>query len=53
MACGPIEAKLFDLGLGLEVIHEFHRICTIASVFSWGRFYAVPHRGKSSRDFVN
>jgi len=52
MWVGLFDAKLFDLGLGLEVIHEFHRICTIASVLSWGRFYTVPHRGKSSRDFV-
>ena len=52
MWVGLIDAKLFDLGLRLEVIHEFHRICTTASVLSWGRFYTVPHRGKSSRDFV-
>ena len=52
MWAGLIDVKLFNLGLRLEIIHEFHRICTIASVLSWGRFYTVPHRGKSSRDFV-
>ena len=52
MWVGLIDVKLFNLGLRLEIIHEFHRICTIASVLSLGRFYAIPQCGKSSRNFV-
>ena len=39
---GLIDLNLFNLGLRIGIIHELHRICTIASVSSWGRFYAVP-----------
>ena len=52
MWVGLIDVKLLNLGLKLEVIHEYHRICTIASVLSWGRFYSIPQYGKSSRSFA-
>ena len=39
---GLLDPCLFDLGIKLRVIHELHRIVTVASVLSWGRFYAVP-----------
>ena len=39
---GLIDPCLFDLGLKLGSIHELHRIVTMASVLSWGRFYLVP-----------
>ena len=42
MWIGLIDLKLFNLGLRIGIIHELHRICIIASVSSWGRFYAIP-----------
>ena len=39
---GLIENKIFDLCLNITHVHEFHRIVTIASVLSWGRFYKCP-----------
>ena len=41
MWIGLIDLKLLT-ALRIGIIHELHRICTIASVSSWGRFYAVP-----------
>ena len=42
MWVGLFEQGLFGLGLKLWNLHELHRIVTMASVFSWGRFYALP-----------
>ena len=42
MWVGLLDPYLFDVGLKLKSIHEIHRIVTIASVLSWGRFYSVP-----------
>ena len=42
MWVGLLGPKVFDLGLKLRSIHEIHRIFTISSVMSWGRFYSVP-----------
>ena len=51
MWIGLIDVNLFNLGLRIEMIHEFHRICTVASVLSWGRFYAISQFGEVKRDF--
>ena len=37
-------AGIFENKLKLLVIHELHRILTIASILSWGRFYALPEK---------
>ena len=42
MWVGLFDDRLFDLGLKLQGAHELHRIVTMASVLSWGRFYALP-----------
>ena len=39
---GLFDNCLFDLNLKLGSLHELHRIVTMASVLSWGRFYPVP-----------
>ena len=39
---GLIDYKIFDLCFNIAQVHEFHRIVTIASVLSWGRFYKCP-----------
>ena len=39
---GLLDHRLFKPGVRLRAIHELHRILTIASIFSWGRFYALP-----------
>ena len=38
---GLFDPLLFDLGLKLNSLHELHRIFTMASVLSWGRFYSL------------
>ena len=42
MWIGLFDTCLFELGLKLPILHELHRIVTMASVMSWGRFYALP-----------
>ena len=42
MWVGLFDPSLFDLGLKLRSLHELHRIVTISSVLSWGRFYSLP-----------
>ena len=42
MWIGLINCNLFDLGMKVRHVHEFHRIFTIASILSWGRFYTCP-----------
>ena len=42
MWVGLFDTCFFDLGLRLKSAHELHRIVTISSVLSWGRFYPVP-----------
>ena len=44
MWVGLFDNCFFELGLKLSVLHELHRIMTMASVMSWGRFYALPGR---------
>ena len=39
---GFFDPGLFELDLKLSSLHKLHRIVTIASVMSWGRFYTVP-----------
>ena len=39
---GLFDPSLFDLGLKLRSLHELHRIVTMASVLSWGRYYPLP-----------
>ena len=39
---GLFDPCLFELGLKLKSLHELHRIVTMASVLSWGRFYSLP-----------
>ena len=39
---GLFDTSLFELDLKLSILHEVHRIITMASVMSWGRFYALP-----------
>ena len=41
MWVGLMDPNLVDVGLKLRSIHAVHRIFTIASVLSWGRFYHV------------
>ena len=40
---GLLDKSLFNTGIKLNVIHELHRIVTMASIFSWGRYYNLPH----------
>ena len=42
MWVGLFDRCLFGIGLKLWSLHELHRIVTIASVLSWGRFYTLP-----------
>ena len=42
MWVGLFETRFFDNGMKLRSAHELHRILTISSVLSWGRFYPVP-----------
>ena len=42
MWVGLMSPELFSFGLKLKTIHELHRICIMASILSWGRFYGVP-----------
>ena len=42
MWVGLFESRYFDLGLKLRSAHELHRIMTMSSVLSWGRFYSAP-----------
>ena len=42
MWVGLFDQCLFGLGLRLRNLHELHRIVTMASVLSWGRFYTLP-----------
>ena len=42
MWVGLFDSSYFDLGLKLSSAHELHRILTISSILSWGRFYPVP-----------
>ena len=42
MWIGLFDPALFELDLKLSSLHKLHRIVTIASVLSWGRFYKVP-----------
>ena len=42
MWVGLFDSDLFGLGLKLGTAHELHRIVTVASVLSWGRFYPLP-----------
>ena len=39
---GLMNDSLFMSGIKLGVLHELHRIMTMASIFSWGRFYKLP-----------
>ena len=39
MWVGFLDQSLFKAGVKLCAIHELHRIVTMASIFSWGRFY--------------
>ena len=49
MWVGLFDPCLFELGLKLSSLHELHRIVTMASVMSWGRFYTVPEGWSLSR----
>ena len=42
MWVGLFDNSFFDLGFKLRSAHELHRIVTIASILSWGRFYSIP-----------
>ena len=42
MWVGLLDQSLFQAGVKLCAIHELHRIVTMASIFSWGRFYHLP-----------
>ena len=42
MWVGLLDQSLFQIGVKLQVIHEIHRIVTMAGIFSWGRFYNLP-----------
>ena len=42
MWVGLLDESLFKTGIKLCAIHELHRIVTMASIFSWGRFYDLP-----------
>jgi len=42
MWVGLFDKCLFDGGLRLKSAHELHRIVTIPSILSWGRFYPIP-----------
>ena len=42
MWVGLLDESLFKTGVKLCAIHELHRIVTMASIFSWGRFYHLP-----------
>ena len=42
MWIGLINCNLFDLGIKIRHVHEFHRVFTIASILSWGRFSKCP-----------
>ena len=42
MWVGLMDVRIFEHKLKLFIIHELHRILTVASILSWGRFYALP-----------
>ena len=37
-----MDGRIFEHKLKLFIIHELHRILTVASILSWGRFYGLP-----------
>ena len=39
---GLMDRSLFKPGVKLGVLHELHRIMTMASIYSWGRYYKLP-----------
>ena len=39
---GLMDQRLVKPGIKLSALHELHRIMTMASIFSWGRFYKLP-----------
>ena len=41
---GLLDSEIFEYKLKLSIIHELHRILTMASILSWGRFYALPEK---------
>ena len=43
MWVGLLQKDLFKPGVKLRIIHELHRIVTMAAIFTWGRFYALPN----------
>ena len=43
MWVGLLDQSLFKTGVRLCAMHELHRILTIASISSWGRFYDLPN----------
>ena len=44
MWVGLLDAGIFEHKLKLPVVHELHRILTMASILSWGRFYVLPEK---------
>ena len=42
MWVGFMDGRIFEHKLKLYFIHELHRILTVASILSWGRFYGLP-----------
>ena len=38
---GLMDRNVFKAGVKLRVIHELHRIVTMASIFSWGRYFTI------------
>ena len=39
---GLMDRNLFKPGVKLHVLHELHRIVTMAGIFSWGRHFHLP-----------
>ena len=44
MWVGLLYSENFEHKLKLPIIHELHRILTMASILSWGRFYVLPEK---------
>ena len=42
MWIGLMDRRIFEHKLKLLIIHKLHRILTVASILSWGRFYGLP-----------
>ena len=42
---GLMDGKIFQHNLKLDTVHEIHRVLTMGSILSWGRFYALPSEG--------